>query len=136
AAAAGVVVERVDPAAVLRLRGDVEVLNLLPDGAVDPRPRLLAGVQAEQGVLRVRVVRRTALFLIAPAAELAVAIDAGADQPIDVVLDAGPVPRVADLGIDHRLQADDVSVLRFDLAQGLQAALDDRVIRLDAGVEQ
>src|SRR5207245_207952 len=72
-AAAGVVVVGVNPAAVRLLVALVVVIDRLPNGPGDVGPGLPAGVQAEQGVLRVRVVGQAApgaAFTVAPAAEL------------------------------------------------------------------
>ncbi len=92
----------------------------------------MAGVQAEQRVLRVGIVREAAGGLgIGPAFAQAVLLDHGLDQPIDVVLDACPILHLTRLGKDHGLQADDIGLRRLELAQGGQDSLNDRVVALD-----
>ena len=86
--------------------------------------------------MRVGVVGPAGILCVSPTAEVPAADDHGLDQPIDVALDARQVFRVSGLGEHHRLQADDVGVVRFHLAHVIQAALNQRIVRLDTAVQQ
>ncbi len=128
----------VRPTAQWRLVVDVEAFDLLPDGAVDPRPGHAAGVQAEQGVLGVgEIGPGREPLAVAPAEEFgAAAHRPGFQEPIDVALDARQVARVADFGEDHVAQADGVRPFGFELAEEFEAALDHGIVGLDPGVQQ
>jgi len=118
---------------------DIKVLDRLPDRSVDPCPGLLAGVQPRGRILGVRVVRpveATNPLTAYPqprslsrghAAVISQSTFRWMPRPV-----RGSRPRRT-IGLQG---ATTVGVARLDGAQVLQPALDDRVIRLDAGVQE
>ena len=107
----------VDPAAVGFLRSLVEAVDRLPNGR---RESWLPPAGRRKGrVMRIAnwKSRTHGDPANSPTRGALTRPSTGRNEPVNIPLNGGEVPRIAHFGKNHRLQADDVGKLRLDLAQ-------------------